>query len=337
MKRKVGLCALVLCLLLGAAGGFAEETGMRVLLSDPEVPVLDVWKDGDDFRVLVQEGVGRNGKTQAYLLVWRDFSQGVVGEYTQDNPYLPVFWENADPDWLTRDSDGVAAMLNRYPWQVTWDGKLVRSGTADDAEGTTGLWLISAEEEPVFVHSGTYMLPMVIPGTDEVISTKYRQGEGIVYTEVYSVNLKTFEETVVLGAFPDSIVAHTYLDGKLLVKMVSHEDSDDIVYAIADRETEAVLGITLPLGIALAQVDARPLQSTGTPGEYYIVLENYLEDMAGEHCSIGKLDIHALTFEHLLTLDGLALRQGATWVDEGELMIYSCYDGELLAFPYTVE
>ena len=91
--------------------------------------------------------------------------------------YLPSLWSEYDPQWLIYDEYGMHEMMNNHPWQVTWKDYLVRSGTADDAEQTTGLWLIGKDQEPILVHSGTYATPVVIPDSNEVIATKFRQGE----------------------------------------------------------------------------------------------------------------------------------------------------------------
>jgi len=322
---------------------------IRVLIPSTEHYVVDVWKEGDDFRVLVLDDVKEGDKIHLLVkgemlpiaedgdiafMAWREFLDGVVGDYAADFPYLPSFWHQYDPQWLLDDEHGLHRMLNSHPWQVTWKEYIVRSGEANDAEQTIGLWLMSMDQEPVLVHTGTYLTPMVIPGSDEVISTKFKEGEGIVYTLIVSVDLNTFEETIRLSAFPNSLAACAYLDGKLLIRAVSYEQPDVVMYALADPDSGQITQVDTSIGIALTQTEQRPLQSTDKPGEYYIVVPNYL-NTADDNCTIGRFNVHDLSFEHMLTLKGVVIDQSATWVDAGNKIIYSCYDGELVAFPYT--
>ncbi|MCL2810679.1 MAG: hypothetical protein FWD25_02180 [Clostridia bacterium] len=355
---------LALCLLLlvtnvfaadttapAAGSGQADDAGnsIRVLIPNTEHYVVDVWKEGDDFRVLVLDDVKEGEKIHLFVnrelvevpeaggsafMAWRRFADGIVGDYTEDYPYLPAFWHQYDPEWLIDDEDGLHRMLNSHTWQVTWNDYLVRSGEAEDAERTIGLWLVSMDQEPIFVHFGTYVTPIVVPGSDEVISTKFKEGEGIVYTLIVSVDLNTFEEEVLLSAFPNSLTACAYLDGKLLIRAVSHEQPDVVMYALADPMSNEITQVDTSIGGALTQTKQRPLQSAGKPGEYYIVIDNYL-DMARDHSTIGRFNVHDLSFEHMLTLNGVIIDQSATWVDAETKTVYSCYDGELVAFLYT--
>ena len=100
---------LLLCISIGfAAAGTAaptsttipdptdnELTVVRIRIPDAEpnvlevVPnenaehyILDVWKEGDDFRILVGETFLLAEGGEAMVMVWRALSNGAVGEYT---------------------------------------------------------------------------------------------------------------------------------------------------------------------------------------------------------------------------------------------------------------
>ena len=147
--------------------------------------------------------------------------------------------------------------------------------------------------------------------------------------------METFEETHILNAFSNSMVGCAYLDGKLLFRVTMHEEPDFPVYALADLKNPQFEQIDLSIGIALEQTKQRPLQATEKPGEYYIAVSNYLDTPFEDNCSVGRFNVHDLSFEPMLTLEGIVLNNDATWVDAENKMIYSAYEGKLVEFSYT--
>lgn len=298
-----------------------DTDDVTVLIPRDEFYVQGVWKNNDDFRVLIKENDDHRYK-QPDDLVWRNYSDGKIAEICE-SPYDKNIWLDYE---YSLPSGDYHEHLNNYPWQVTWKQYLVRANRFYDSM-TTGLWLISEKEEPILISEETYANPIVIPNTDLVICARAEKGWAHP-NDLVLINLNTFEETVLDIAPADDLSPLIYFSGKVLI--ARHAEGASVYerysYDVATGTIEQVDQRTFE---GVHSIRERFLQSTATPNEYYTVqARNY-----GAPVVVGKVNIDTLAFTPIARYPGLDFDSMDMWVDEPNQKIYVVINGDLLELP----
>jgi hypothetical protein len=327
--------------------------GLEVLLTDKKLQPQAIWKNGDDFRVLVSdeerksqiedeisklnkiddnneemdyEVRGKNARQRSIDRAfehyeWREFKDGKLGARVDEPAQIPFLRDklNFPAVQNQRSNDGI--------WQSKSGNYEIRAG--EFSEG--GLWKMNRSEQIEF-KKGLYSNP-IVSGNWVVVSKADQDWAAPNY--VVRVNLQTGKEYKLKIPPAKSLYAVTYVKehNKVLIRS-SDEDSDDknLQYYLLDAQTgavEKVKGEFRPL----KEQTIRPLQSNGKPNEFWAAIYE------GEATEIGIYNAKLFSFKTVLKLPQIGLDSMNIWVDEKDGKVYFVYadrfgqDGQVLSVP----
>ncbi|UCC31638.1 MAG: hypothetical protein JSU86_05040 [Phycisphaerales bacterium] len=303
----------------------AIEAGvsLKLVFADDKHPVQSVWAEGNDVRVLI--GDGRHGP-----LIGRTFADGRLGRSVTMPIPSPKPWES---DWGDVPSElNAPPAYNLYPWQVQVGESRVRTGSVGE---DSGLWLCGPENRIELVSTGHYRRPVASPDGRWVVAGKHDDWRGP--GQVVRVGVASGMEHIVPAAPADQAFPVAYLLSHLKMLVVSERypfnphsartsvGPDEPIYYLLDVATgicEQVSGEFRPL----RDLTYRPLQSAGTPHEFWAAVY----DKSSDKTAIGRYDTKSFSFQPLTSVPTLRFSSMNMWVDEPRRKAFIVYNGHLL-------
>lgn len=327
-----------------------EITGLEILFADKNLQARAVWKNDDDFRVLIDDVERRKRidremqimpdmepedeefdyekaeeeRQKLYLqkqyenFSWRRFS-GKLADLTSQPPmieYLPV-------------RDGFPVPATNQQWKARTPNFELRA----DAEG---LYKIS-RGQMTKIRDGFYRKPLVTPDGRWAIVTKWDTENEGYQNSLVRVNLLTNKEfKIKIGEYPVfEAVAFIPSINKTLITAGSyryHEERESLSggnYFLLDAETGAIQKTEYEKILPLTHQIFRPLQPTAKPDEFWAVFPGEKK----KQTEVGIFNAKTFAFKPLLKIPRIKFDSMNIWVDEKEGKIYFVYEGQLLALP----
>lgn len=296
---------------------YYDIDGAELLIRNEDYSIRSVYKNGDDFRVLIKDM--ENSTYNNEKLEWHSFKDGVVGGivdepdgFTLENP-----WDDI-PEYAIFPEH-----LNNYPWLSTWGDYRVRAWREINDNGNLfGLFLTKENEEPTLICEGDFASPVVIPGSDYVVCEEATNGWQNP-RKLVKINLRTFEKTDIDFPEATSVTPIMYLNGKLLVGCKPTDGAYGYyTYDINDDRMETISGDF----DCLLFINGRSLQPASLPNEYYVLVDQY---------SIGIFNTERYTVTELTLSPVMIYNNDYVWVYEKENKIYVVVNGDLISLPIT--
>lgn len=289
---------------------------LDVLLRREEYHVQTVWNDGSGMQVLVREKEDNaDGQTN---MNWYRLQDG----HMEKQACEPENIKMASP-WGETKQKQFNVMRNNYPWETEWNGYLVC--TYED-----GLYLVKGEETPIFIKTGEYCYPIVVPGTDWLICTARTETDGTYIENVVKIDLKTGDEFTVNIPSANKLRTLTLVNDQVLIK---REDT----YYLFDAKTNRLRTVPGDWEV-FDDVRERPLQPSSTANEYYaakkvITSRDECDAVYSGDATIGKINLDTFVFTPIITYHDLYFTGMDFWVDEGGNTVYLAVNGDLIALP----
>lgn len=338
--------------------------GLEVLFAEDNQGAKTLWKDGDDFRLLIDDKTLRKqyekeaeeNETEIYDTEdSEEADEDVTAErkaeiekLRNENIRLARQKEFGSYTWYKFDKtklldpaqqppfvefiplvDGFAVQPNPQQWKARAGGIEIRT---DDE----GLYKIRGGQFSK-IREGYYYKPLVTPNGRWAVATKFSRGEDEYDDALVRVNLLTNKEFKVnVEAEYGSAEAAAFIPALNKVLLFSSYGEGDMelnersgAYYLLDAET----GVVQPLkGEArpLIQQTFRALQPVAASPDLFWTA---LPDRENNATQFGIYNTKTLTFKSLLTIPQIIFGSLDTWVDERENKIYFVYEGQLLALP----
>lgn len=301
----------------GDAKLYYDIDGAELLIDRENYWVESVYKNGDDFRVLVM-----NKEDPTYnKMEWHSFKNNTVGELVDEPEGFTIVnaWDDIPEDVMFDEH------LNNYPWQTAWGEYTVKAlRRRIDHRIFYGLFLVRGNEALKLVAEGNYNKPVVIPGTDLVICEEAENGWDNP-RKLVKINLKTFEKTDIDFPVAQAVSPRLCLDGKLLIAcMPVNGEFGCYMYDAANDTIEPVEG---DFG-CLSLLNGRAPQQMSLPNKYYV-----LDDQN----TVGIFDAETYRFTELAKVPVTIYDNDHMWVDEQEHKIYIVVNGDLISLPIEVD
>ncbi|HEX8734155.1 MAG TPA: hypothetical protein VF721_02455 [Pyrinomonadaceae bacterium] len=327
--------------------------GLEILFADENLQARSIWKNGDDFRVLIdnearrkqideelekQEETEQESEDYDY-----DKSQQLIIERRAQRKYENFAWYRFEAAKLS----GVIAQPPGVEFIRARDDLPAGNDTDRQWKARAANFEIRANEEGLYkisggratrLRTGFYTKPLVTPNGRWAIATKYSD-EGP--PALVRVNLltgrelkikmeqyPTFEAVAFLPSINKALVFGGTYQGEEEYEDVDTKEVRSGEYFLLDVETglvQPVKGEIRPL----AQQTFRALQPTGKPDEFWAAIPD--EDK--NETQIGVYNAKTLAFKSQIKLPQIAFDSMNMWVDEKERKIYFVYEGHLLAAP----
>ncbi|MDQ3800314.1 MAG: hypothetical protein M3384_12750, partial [Acidobacteriota bacterium] len=336
--------------------------GLEILFEDEDLQARAVWKNGDDFRVLIDNQARRKqideelekqeeieAESEGYDY---EKAQELIIKRRQQRQYENFAWHGFD-----RSSAKLSGVVAQPPGvefiPAARDNLPVGKDSHDRQWKTRAANLeIRADDEGLYkiiggratkIRAGYYRSPLVTANGRWAIAVKHEDDEP---TALVRVNLLTGREFKIKTeeypvyhplAFIASINKVLIFGGGYHPEE-EYEDSETKmlsggVYFLLDAETglvQAVKGEIRPL----AQQTFRPLQPVAAkPDEFWAAIP----DARKNETQVGVYNAKTLAFKSLIKLPQIAFNSMNMWVDEKEQKIYFIYEGHLLAMPLPKE
>jgi len=241
---------------------FANKVkGLEIVLANNRLDAIAVWKNGNDFRVLVEDNEKKEAVLQELIKkqmaeikeVANETDEARQARYTnlalrqQEAQFLHFSWLKIE--------NGKLGNAVEQPAEVPYFGQatqingfnILNQNRQSPAKGKdfeirvtsynedSGLWKISDSQKPVLIKKGFYSSPILTPDEKWVAATKHYYEEGERNTSV-RINLQTGKEFTIANP-PNSRfhpVINLPLHNKILfAKLTEHEKKD------SDKATDA--------------------------------------------------------------------------------------------------
>ncbi|HLM60995.1 MAG TPA: hypothetical protein VK308_09335 [Pyrinomonadaceae bacterium] len=298
-----------------------------------------VWKQSDDFRVLIRDDskwdenydaarnyfesskpttdsetyeqglrcLERRAEIQNAHYSWRKFENGRLGAIVSAPDEIPYF----DPDWRF--------MANGY--------KYLNVCVSDN---DCVLVKTNKSLKPVLIRKGYYqMLDIVVsPDGRWLVATKEDRKSG--WENLVRINLQNNAEFPVNLelSYDFDVIAYIPAHNKFLVrqrKWTGYQKEPLMTTYLLNAETgkfEKVKGDFAPL----IYPDRKPLQPTKEPNVFWTAQHDYKGNT-----QFGTYDTTSFTFKVLAQWSKIEFNSDSMWIDEKELKIYFVYNGHLLS------
>jgi hypothetical protein len=318
--------------------------GLEILFADDLLQARDVWKNGDDLRVLIEDPARRE-RIEKELRASNDADLETEGlTYMQrlnrkkardeQRAFDHLSWFKFDKGKPSQLADQPLThtfipVRDNFPVAATpqqWKAKTANVEIRANAEG---LYKITGGAFTT-IREGAYSSPVLTPDGRWVIVRKYS-------TEVYDivlvrVNLQTNKEFPLQLAETSTLFPVVFIPSanKVLLNNVYYSDYEDYDPEISDNylllspETgvvEEVKGEVRPL----AQQTSRQLQPTGAANEFWAAIPEEKETQ------VGTYNAKNLTFKPVLTIPRIRFNSMNMWIEGGK--IYFVFEGHLLSLP----
>lgn len=327
--------------------------GLEILVSDENLSAKTVWKNGVDFRLLVEDKprgkaieleIESMSETLAEGEDEPQETESKVNEIKQKRQYENYGWFNfgqgglaspaAQPDQaeFIPPRDGITPPAVAGQWKSRGLGVEIRVGE-------DGLFKI-VRGSVTKIKTGDYNSPVVTQNGRWALATKYTEDEdgGLV-----RINLLTNKEFKV--SFGDERItsAVAFVPGlnKALVTIGGEEEyggeyegeeSDIEPYSKPAYWLNVETGLVTPAGgelRPLLQQTFRPLQPAANAFEFWAALPN----SANNETAVGIYNTRTLKFTPRLKLPKINFNSMDMWADEANGKLYFTYEGHLLAVP----
>ena len=343
-----------------------DIAGLEVLLADEKLKAQTIWKDGEDFRVLVDDVTLRKQtekeveETESPRIEVEENSdeetektsaelakiERQIEKLVRQKQYASYAWYKFDKTKLLETTiqppfvEFIPSpdVFEIQPSEQRWKA---RTATVEIRADNEGLYKISGGRLAK-IRSGYYNNPIITPNSRWAIATKYAGDEGDGEGDYYSsslvrINLATNKEfKVKIESDYDSMETVAFLPAlnKVLIFSGYGEGEADIperegVFFLLDPDT----GLAQPLrGEArpLMQQTFRPLQPIATSADEFWAA---MPERGSNTTEFGIYNAKTLKFKSLLKIPQIIFDSMAMWVDEKENKIYFVYQEQLLALP----
>ncbi len=331
--------------------------GLEVLYADENLQARTIWKNGEDFRVLIDDQTLRkqtekeaeNSETIAVEGDAETPDDTISEKVTKENEKLARQKEYGSIAWYKFDKTKLLEPTTQPPlveFIPLTDGFAVQP-SEEQWKARTNELEIRADEEGLYkisrgqiakIRNGYYNKPVVTPNGRWAIVTKYGTEENEYASSLVRVNLLTNKELKlnIASEYPtfEAVAFLPALNKVLIFSGYAEEDGEGGGerggdYFLLDPET----GIAQPAKgevRPLVQQTFRALQSlASSPDEFWTALP----DSEKTETQIGLYNAKTLAFKPLLAIPQINFDSMAMWVDEKEGKIYFVYEGQLLALP----
>jgi hypothetical protein len=337
--------------------------GLEVLMSDENFPVRALWKNGGDFRVLVEdkqqkkdilEDIERQEKTEdaneslnysqrteiqrqrrmqlAYKhYLWRKFENGRLGDQVSQPLEIAYLSENMQS----------VSWGNKYvytPAPKTYRRRAENFEIRTESYYAGDLIKVFDSGASAVIKEGKYSAPVVTPDGKWVIASKGNEDSPQV-TSIVRINLQTGKEFDVKIPTADALYPVAFADAHNKVLLcrarIDYYDRDKNnsspktpEFYLLDPNTGAfqlVKGEFRPLQDQMF----RGLQPTGNPNEFWAAIYNEENSTT----QIGFYDAKLFAFKPVLDLPKIQFDSMDIWIDKPAARAYFTYNGHLLALP----
>lgn len=336
---------------------------LQVLLADEKFAVKTIWKDGNDFRVLVEDKTEQkmiledlerqekledntdNGTSPNYQIrrerraaaaykhfSWRNFLNGNLGTAKIEQPSLIKYLGANRKGLAYTDRFAVApephsfqrqAMDFEIQTQPIYGGELVK---------------INNSGALTVIKEGNYASPILTPDGKWIVAAK-AEDNFYVPNYVARINLTNGNEYRVNLAPADDFYPVAYLPAQNKVLLYRAKDEERqggknnpspqtpeyYLLNVTTGATQIVKGEFRPL----EQQTFRGLQTTVTPNIFWAAIY----DTKLKTTEIGYYNAANFSFKAIMKLSEIELDSMDIWVDEKEAKVYFVYEGHLLAVP----
>jgi hypothetical protein len=316
-------------------------TGLEILFADENLQARMLWKNGDDFRVLIEDAERRkqidkqldlqdendlaneNVDYEQYEamsekrrqqrkfehLTWHKFAAGKLVDFAAQPPQIEYF--------PVRDSFPAQAEIGA--WQA-------RAANLEIRADNEGLYKLSRGAFTK-IRSGYYANPLVTANGRWAIVTKY---DDEMRSALFRVNLLTnreFKIAVPEETMLEPVAFVAALNKVLLYAGAYYEEKSDRegTFYLLDAETGAFQETKGEVRPLLHQ-DYRPLQPAAGADEFWAAIPT-----AENETQFGVYNAKTLSFKPLLKIPQISFYSAEMWVDAGK--IYFVYEGHLLSLP----
>lgn len=343
-----------------------DVPGLQILFADDNQKAAAVWKDGEDFRLLIDDTTLRKQfEKESENAEREDYSEEENEEDGEEEPvitpekkaaiekarldnirmarqkaYGSYAWYKFDKTKLLEPTgqpvsveyipliDGFAVQPNEHQWKARGGGVEVRV----DEEG---LYRIKGAQFAK-IGDGYYYRAFVTPNGRWAVAAKYASGEDEYENALVRVNLLTGKEFKVKiesdYGTPTPVAFLAGLNKFLLFS--SYGESEEFTRMIGEFFLlDAETGIVQPVRgepRPLLQQTFRPLQQVAASPDLFWAA---VPDGEKTTTQFGIFNARTLSFKPLLTIPQIIFDSMNMWIDERENKIYFVYEGQLLALP----
>lgn len=315
--------------------------GLEILFADNIYSAETVWKNGDDFRVLIND-------TDRRIRIDKELdAQEQADEEKDDIDYEKYYelsrkrreqrkYENFS--WFRFEANKLSGFVSQPP-QIdfipprdafavapSYEQWKARTATIEIRADSKGLYKITRGALSK-IRSGVYASPAITANGRWAVAAKYTDEKGLVLARVNLLTGKEFitkvEEYPICRpvAFIPSLT-------KVLIGCGYYggDDRSFSRYVLLDPETGLV---EKPVGEIhpLAQQTFRPLQPAGTADEFWAAIP----DAANKETVIGTYNSKTLSFKPLLKIPRIQFSSMDMWIDKDK--VYFVFEGHLLSLP----
>ncbi len=327
-----------------------DIAGLEILYADDKFPVLTVWKNGAEMRMLIADKERRGQIDEELRLAdvaayenasedsdyekletdsqkrrmmrlydefsWRNLKDGQPGDYVGQPPGFEIIPRK----------DNLAVQSNGEKWKS-------RAGNVEIRTNGEGIYRIKGNQT-VKLQEGFYHSPIITPDGRWAVAAKLVDNSDNQL--LVRINVQTGKETLIkVGENINFVRPIIFLSSqnKVLIAVGGHYDDEkermtDGIFQLLDVETgtmQPVKGEVRPF----VQQTFRPLQTNGKPDEFWAAIPAE----GKEATEVGVYNTKNLTFTPLLKIPRIVFDSMDLWVDEPGNKIYFVHQGQLLALP----
>jgi hypothetical protein len=324
--------------------------GLEILFENENLQARAVWKNGDDFRLLIDNETRRAQIDRELEKQEEDFEESEEYDYDKAQQLISQRREQRKFEnlaWYKFESSKLSDLISQPPGIEFIPARDALPGSGRDRQwkARAANFEIRADEEGLYkitggratkIRAGYYMKPLVTPNGRWAIAVKYEEENPF---SLVRVNLLTNREfKIQLEPFPtyEAVAFIPAINKVLIVGGAEGEEYMDAEtktnaageYFLLDVETGAVQAAKGEIR-PLAQQTFRALQPTANPNEFWAAIP----DAEKNETLFGVYNSKTLAFKSLIKLPQIAFDSMNMWVDEKESKIYFVYEGHLLGLP----
>ena len=328
-----------------------DIAGLEILFADDNLKVQTLWKNGGDFRLLVND-TRKQKQIQKELNIDNEYE-----DETDDEGEIP---ERYVKDYIAKEEQGESRAFESYAWYQFANGKLsgiagqppliefppvrdsfevkslpnrwkTRAANVEIRSDSEGLYKISGGQITK-IREGYFSNPAITPDGRWLIVSKYGEEESLV-----RINLATNKEFIIkTGDYPMfGAVAFIPSVNKILYRVSTYGDyrndggsNSGGKFYLLDAETGAVMEVKGEVR-PLVQQSLRPLQPTANADEFWAAIPS----AAATETQVGIFNSKMFSFKPVVKVPRISFNSMNLWVDETDGKIYFVYEGQLLALP----